>query len=72
MLPGNGPYCFQIHGQIYHLASFLYPNEAYMPGYGQLYIFCSAEATTKQHENQSNQRCMAAVILTIGQHAVTC
>jgi hypothetical protein len=41
--PGNGPYCFWIHGQIYHLVSALYPNEANEPRYGQAYIFDSAE-----------------------------
>jgi hypothetical protein len=60
--PGNGTYCFWIHGQIYHLVSPLYPNEANKPEYGQLYIFDSDEATTKLLENQSNQRCMAEVM----------
>jgi hypothetical protein len=35
------------HGHIYHLVSQLYPNVANKPGYGQLYIFDSTEATTK-------------------------
>jgi hypothetical protein len=48
-LPGNGPYCSRIHGQIYHLVS---PNK---PGYGQLHIASPAEATTKRLENQSNE-----------------
>jgi hypothetical protein len=51
---GNGPYCFWTNSQIYHLALLLYPNEANEPGYGQLYIFDFAEATTKRPENQSN------------------
>jgi hypothetical protein len=46
-LPGNGPHCSRIHCQIYHLISLLYPIEANQPGYGQLYIFNSAEARTK-------------------------
>jgi hypothetical protein len=33
-LPGNGPYNFRIHGEIYHLVSPLYPNEANKPQYG--------------------------------------
>jgi hypothetical protein len=37
------------------LVSLLYSNEANKPGYGQLYIFYSAEAKTKQLENQYNQ-----------------
>jgi hypothetical protein len=41
--PENGSHCFQI----YHLVSLLYPNRANMPGHRELYIFNSAEATTK-------------------------
>jgi len=62
--PGNGPHCFRLHGQIYHLVSLLYANEANNPGYGQsLYVFDSAEATTKLLLKQSNQRCMSEVQL---------
>ncbi|GBL81581.1 hypothetical protein AVEN_93383-1 [Araneus ventricosus] len=42
--PGNGPYCFRIHGQIYHRIAPLYSNERFKPGYGQLYIFDASEA----------------------------
>jgi hypothetical protein len=44
-LPGHGPYCFRIHGQIYQMVSPLYAKATNKPGYGQLYIFDSAEAT---------------------------
>jgi hypothetical protein len=57
--PVNGLYHFQIHGQIYHLVAPLCPNEANKPGYGQLYIFNSAEAGTKRLENQLDQGCMS-------------
>jgi hypothetical protein len=60
--PGNVPYSFKIHSQIYHLVSPLYPKEVNKPGYGQLYIFSSAEAATKELENQSNQGCKAEVM----------
>jgi hypothetical protein len=56
--PGNGPYLSRIYGQIYHLVSALYPSKANRPGCGQLYIADSAEAKTKQLENQSNQGSM--------------
>jgi hypothetical protein len=59
---GSGTYCFRKNGQICHLLSQLYLNEANKPEYGQLCIFDSAEATTKRLENQSNQRCMAEVM----------
>jgi hypothetical protein len=45
--PGNGPYCFRLHDQLYHLVSLLYPKEKTKPEHGQGYIFNSAEATTK-------------------------
>jgi hypothetical protein len=40
----------------------LYSNKANKPGYGQVYIFDPAEATTKRLENQSNRGCMAEVM----------
>jgi hypothetical protein len=57
--PGNGPYCFRVHVQVYHLVSPLYPREANRSEHGQLYILNSTEATIKRIENQSNQAWMA-------------
>jgi hypothetical protein len=37
------------------LASLLHPNETNKPGYGQIYIFDSSEATTKRLENKSRR-----------------
>jgi hypothetical protein len=51
--PGNGLYCFRIHGQVHHLVSPLYSDEANKPGYGQLYIFDPAEATAKRLESDA-------------------
>jgi hypothetical protein len=48
----NNPYCIWIRGQTGRMVSPLYPNKANTPGYGQLYIFYSAEETTKQNGNQ--------------------
>jgi hypothetical protein len=55
--PTNGPYCYWTHSHIYPFVSWLHQNKANIPGYGQLYISNSAEATTKP-----NQRCMAKVM----------
>ncbi|GBO33109.1 hypothetical protein AVEN_73612-1 [Araneus ventricosus] len=44
--PGTGPYCYRIHGQIYHMVSPLYSDHN-KPGYGQLYIFDTSKATEK-------------------------
>ncbi|GBN09787.1 hypothetical protein AVEN_160263-1 [Araneus ventricosus] len=59
-LPGTGPYCFHIHGQIYHMVSPLYSNEGNKPGYCQFYIFDSSEASNRRMEN--NQACLHSVI----------
>jgi hypothetical protein len=53
--PVNGSYSFWIQGQTYHLLSPLHPNEANKSGHGQLHILDSAEAATKQLENQQKQ-----------------
>lgn len=58
---GNSPHCLYIHGHIYRF-SLPYPNMANMPGPGELYIFDSAEATTKQLEHQPNRGCTANVM----------
>ncbi|XP_042905358.2 uncharacterized protein [Parasteatoda tepidariorum] len=58
--PGNGPYCFRIHGQIYHMVSPLYSNDQNNAGYGQLYIFDSTEATNRRIEN--NTGCLRSVM----------
>ncbi|GBO36230.1 hypothetical protein AVEN_112225-1, partial [Araneus ventricosus] len=57
--PGTCPYCFHIHGQIYHMVSSLSSNERNRPGYGQLYISDSREARNRRMEN--NQDCLRSV-----------
>lgn len=37
-LPGFGPYCFRIHGQIYHRSGNLHPQDGNTRKYGQVYI----------------------------------
>ncbi|GBN43288.1 hypothetical protein AVEN_190658-1 [Araneus ventricosus] len=57
--PGTGPYCYRIHGQIYHMVSHLYSNHN-KPGYGQLYIFDTSKATEKRIER--NEGCLPSVM----------
>ncbi|GBM57791.1 hypothetical protein AVEN_90955-1 [Araneus ventricosus] len=47
--PGTGPYCYRIHGQIYHMVSPLYSDHN-KPGYGQFYVFDPSTATEKRME----------------------
>ncbi|GBM58420.1 hypothetical protein AVEN_63780-1 [Araneus ventricosus] len=75
--PGNGPYCFRIHGQIYHRIAPLYFNERFKPGYGQLYIFDASEANSQRLEN--NPSCLSSVmekldalLRTINPYAESC
>ena len=40
----NGPYCYRINGQVYHLISQLQPENGKPPGFSQVYIY------DKEHE----------------------
>jgi hypothetical protein len=55
--PGRGPYCFRIHGQIYHRVSPLHPNEKDSPRFAQLYILDSDEALDIRMSIKENSRC---------------
>ena len=52
--PGFGPYCFRIHGQIYHRTSTLHPTDGERRRYGQVYILEGAEAVTTRTEEDSS------------------
>ncbi|GBO40804.1 hypothetical protein AVEN_212029-1, partial [Araneus ventricosus] len=56
---GTGPYCYRLHGQVYHRVSPLYASDQHKESYGQLYIFDSSEATEKRLSN--NQNCLQHV-----------
>lgn len=56
--PGSGPYCYRLHGQVYHKVSPLYADQ-HKEGYGQLYIYDSGEATEKRAS--SNEKCVPNV-----------
>ncbi|GBN25403.1 hypothetical protein AVEN_123054-1 [Araneus ventricosus] len=55
----TGPYCYRLHGQVYHRVSPLYASDQHKESYGQLYIFDSSEATEKRLSN--NQNCLQHV-----------
>lgn len=59
--PGIGPYCFKIHGQIYHKISALHPNDNETPSYNHLYILDSETATRQRLGNKSNDKCLKEV-----------
>ncbi|KZS09596.1 Uncharacterized protein APZ42_026140, partial [Daphnia magna] len=61
-LPGRGPYCFRIHGQMYHdTTAVRYQNEDSLnhpaPKYAQLYFIDSTQANQFRSNNHANGRC---------------
>lgn len=54
---GHGPYCFRIHGQVYHLAGPLHPEPGQRPSYGQIYILDTAQAANERLGNPANANC---------------
>ncbi|KZR96590.1 Uncharacterized protein APZ42_008990, partial [Daphnia magna] len=61
-LPGRGPYCFRIHGQMYHdTTAVRYQNEDSLnhpaPKYAQLYFIDSTQANEFRSNNPANGRC---------------
>ncbi|UYV74978.1 hypothetical protein LAZ67_12001956 [Cordylochernes scorpioides] len=55
--PGYGPYCFRIHGQIYHITGTLHPVGEQPPKFAQLYILDTAEATRERLSIPENHGC---------------
>jgi hypothetical protein len=55
--PGYSPYCFRIHGQIYHRTSPAHPPEGVTPKFAQLYILDSDEALQTRMAIKENTRC---------------
>ncbi|KHJ98354.1 hypothetical protein OESDEN_01671 [Oesophagostomum dentatum] len=59
---GHGPYCFRIHGQIYHFVGPLTPEEGTRPQFGQLYILDTDDAAIERIGNPANQECNPVVM----------
>ncbi|XP_021960165.1 uncharacterized protein LOC110856031 [Folsomia candida] len=55
--PGHGPYCFRIHGQIYHRAGTLHPEEGQPRKFAQLYILDSGLAAEQRLSLTENSKC---------------
>lgn len=63
--PEHGPYCFRIHGQIYHRVQSLHPDSDATPQHGQIYILEGNEATQARLSNPINDKCTAELMNTI-------
>uniref|UniRef100_A0A7I4XXQ7 ATP-dependent DNA helicase n=1 Tax=Haemonchus contortus TaxID=6289 RepID=A0A7I4XXQ7_HAECO len=63
--PRSGPYCFRIHGQIYHRIGPARPEEGQPPRYGQVYILDTSMAADERAGNPANVQCKPALIRSL-------
>ena len=63
---GSGPYCFRIHGQIYHRIGSLHPDVGQKAQFGQLYILDSSLALKERMENAANTNCDETIMKNLG------
>jgi len=64
---GAGPYCFKIHGQIYHRMSDAMPEEGARPHFSQLYFMDPTEALEQRISEKPNENCLPEVLPKIDQ-----
>jgi len=60
--PGHGPFCFRIHGQIYHRTGPLHPAVGDAPQYAQIYILDASEALDARLGERANSGCSAPLM----------
>ena len=63
---GQGPYCFKVHGQVYHYVGPMQPNAGVSPQYGQLYIMDTQDAADERMGKPVNSKCDPAPCLFYG------
>ncbi|CAK9295760.1 unnamed protein product [Gordionus sp. m RMFG-2023] len=66
-LTGSGPYCFKVHGQIYHRTSNLYPPSNALPTYAQLYVLDTTQAIDKRIHHPANSKCNKDIMKQLDQ-----
>jgi len=57
MPTGIGPYCFRIHGQVYHRTSTLHPDDGEKRSFSQLYILDEDLAIAERLSDPANAAC---------------
>ncbi|KHJ87810.1 hypothetical protein OESDEN_12407 [Oesophagostomum dentatum] len=62
---GHGPYCFRIHGQIYHRVGPLYPEQGQRPLYGQVHILDTRQAEVERRHS-ANALCWPSLVAELG------
>ena len=72
--PGIGPYCYRIHGQLYHSTGTLHPPQDGngKRQYGQLYILEGDQAVTERLARRENVDCSPAVMNILQNVMHTC
>ena len=55
---GHGPFCFRIHGQVYHRTSPLHPLEGSTRKYAQIYILDAEQAINQRMGILENSGCL--------------
>lgn len=63
--PGTGPYCYRIHGQIYHRTGALHPPAGEPHKFAQLYILDSSAANSERLAVRDNAGCRPEVIAVL-------
>ena len=64
-VPGRGPFCFKIHGQVYHVAGSLIPPQGHAPMYAGLFIIDTDEALQHRLNHEANQQCDLNLMTTL-------
>ena len=60
--PGTGPYCFRIHGQVYHRTGALHPPAGQPHKFAQLYILDSSAANAARMAVGENAGCLPEIM----------
>jgi hypothetical protein len=64
---GRGPYCFKIHGQIYHRTGTLHPQNEQPRVFSQIYILDTEEATECRKSKPENEGCDGELMQLLGE-----
>ncbi|KAK6755988.1 hypothetical protein RB195_014402 [Necator americanus] len=66
-ISGMGPYCYRIHGQIYHRLGALHPHQGEQRQFGQIYILDTAMAALQRLGNMRNSDCDPNLMLFLSE-----
>ena len=64
---GGGPYCYRIHGQIYHRVGPLHPEDGQPRRYAQLYILDTDAAARERQMIRVNSNCDANLLRSLSE-----